>query len=146
MLGTKKLKVCVVQYCDRRCRRIQSMSGTMGNRKITSSPTLEMAPIPPTSTGPPNATLWGAAGRVRPRRPSLTVSHKSCPFVEGPFNPSRRGPCWLASTVVLVSEQWKTFVWEGESWEDTAECDIQEVIARGKCIQLPSIIESSLRN
>ena len=43
------------------------------------------------------------------------LSHKSCPFVEGPFNPSRRGLCWLASTVVLVSEQWKTFVWEGES-------------------------------
>ena len=74
------------------------------------------------------------------------LSHKSGPFVEGPFNPSRQGPCWLASTVVLVSEQWKAFVWEGGSWEDTAECDIQEVIARGKCIQLPSIVESSLRN
>jgi hypothetical protein len=50
--------------------------------------------------------------------------------MEGPFNPSRRGPCWLVSTVVLVSEQWKAFVWEGESWDDMAECDIVKVTSK----------------
>jgi len=59
-------------------------------------------------------------------------SHKSCPFVEGPYNPSRRGPCWLSSTVVLVRSKWKTFVWEGESWEDTAGCDIVKKVTSNR--------------
>jgi hypothetical protein len=83
--------------------------------------------------GPPYATLsLSSSGSVRASRSFCYPSLKVCPFQEVTIQSSRRRPYWPTSAMVLCSGPMEDilYVWEGELWEYTSDCDVDKSCKR----------------